>query len=179
MTCMPDGPPGYSMDHGHAWGSLNDRRMRALELKIPPVGVFLLAGAAMWGVARLLPAADVDLPARLFIVVVLVIASGAIAVAGILAFRRHETTVDPTQPGKATSLVVGGVYRHTRNPMYLSLALLLLAWAAYLANIVTLLVIPAFIAYMHRFQIIPEERALLEKFGDSYTRYAGRVRRWL
>lgn len=153
--------------------------MQVLELKIPPVGVFLLAGAAMWGLERAVPAAAIELPARLFIVLALFAAASGIALAGIVAFYRHDTTVDPVRPGKATSLVVASIYRHTRNPMYLGLALLLVAWAAYLANAVSLLLIPAFIAYMNRFQIKPEERALQDKFGSSYTRYMSEVRRWL
>jgi len=153
--------------------------MQAIELKIPPLAVFLLAAMAMWALARLLPAAGFMLPARLLVLVALVIASGIVGVAGIIAFRRHETTVDPTRPHKTTSLVVAGIYRRTRNPMYLGLALLLGAWAAYLANAVALLVIPAFIVYMNRFQIRPEERALLENFGADYRRYMSDVRRWI
>ena len=153
--------------------------MQALELKIPPVGVFLLAGAAMWALARLLPMIGFHFPARLYVVAVLLVAAGFVAIGGIIAFRRHETTVDPTRPDKATSLVIASIYRHTRNPMYLGLALLLAAWAVFLAHGAAVLVIPAFVAYMNRFQIRPEERALLEKFGDSYAQYMDRVRRWL
>lgn len=153
--------------------------MQAIELKIPPVGVFLLAFAAMWGVAWLLPAAGFQLPARPYLVAGLLIVSGVVGVAGIVAFRRHETTVDPMRPGKASALVSNSVYRHTRNPMYLALALSLLAWAAYLANIAAAIVLPIFVAYMNRFQIKPEERALLESFGDDYARYMSEVRRWL
>lgn len=153
--------------------------MRAFELKIPPVGVFLLAAAAMWGLAKLLPAAAFTLPAHTFLSVMLLLAGGAFAVPGILAFYRHDTTVDPTRPAKATALVISGVYRYTRNPMYLGLLLVLAAWFAYLANVAALLVLPVFVAYMNRFQIKPEERALQEKFGSSYTRYMNEVRRWL
>lgn len=153
--------------------------MQILELKVPPVGVFLVAGVAMWGFDRAVPAAAVELPARLIVIFALLAAAGGIALAGIIAFHRHETTVDPVRPDKATSLVVASIYRHTRNPMYLGLVLLLVAWAAYLANAASLLLVPVFIAYMNRFQIKPEERALQEKFGSSYTRYMSEVRRWL
>lgn len=153
--------------------------MRAIELKIPPVGLFLLAFGAMWALAWFLPVAGFQLPARPYLVAALLIVSGVIGIASIVAFRRHETTVDPMRPGKATSLVTASIYRHTRNPMYLALALSLLAWAAYLANIAAAIVLPAFVAYMNRFQIRPEERALLESFGDDYARYMNEVRRWL
>ncbi len=153
--------------------------MRALELKIPPVGLFLLAGAAMWFAARYVPAADFPLPGRLLFVAVLLVAAGFVAIAGILAFRRQQTTVDPMRPDKASALVVAGIYRRTRNPMYLGLVLMLLAWSAYLTSIAALLLVPAFVAYMNRFQIRPEERTLLDKFGDAYAQYMREVRRWL
>ena len=153
--------------------------MRALELKIPPVGVFLLAGAAMWALARWLPAARFHLPAQPYVVAALLIVSGFTGIAGIIAFRRHQTTIDPMRPHKASSLVIASIYRHTRNPMYLGLALLLVTWAAYLANVAAAVVLPFFVAYMNRFQIRPEERALLESFGDDYARYMSEVRRWL
>ena len=153
--------------------------MRALELKIPPVGVFLLAGVAMWALARLLPAAELRLPAQPFVAAAFFIAAGIVGLAGIAAFRRQQTSVDPTRPDKATSLVVAGIYQWSRNPMYLGLLLLLTAWAVFLESALALLVLPAFIVYMNRFQIAPEERALLDKFGQSYTQYVEKVRRWL
>ena len=116
---------------------------------------------------------------QLALIVPLLVAGGVAGIGGVLAFRRHETTVDPTRPHKASALVVASVYRHTRNPMYLGLALVLAAWAMYLANLVALLVLPAFIAYMTRFQIKPEEEALLDKFGAEFALYMSRVRRWL
>lgn len=152
--------------------------MQALELKLPPVGVFLLAGLAMWGLAEGLPGATFGFPGRIALIVVLLIAGGVAGAGGVLAFHRHETTVDPTDPHKASSLVVTHVYRHTRNPMYLGLALVLAAWATYLANLASLAVLPAFIGYLTHFQIKPEERALLDKFGAEFALYMSRVRRW-
>jgi protein-S-isoprenylcysteine O-methyltransferase Ste14 len=72
-----------------------------------------------------------------------------------------------------------GVYRWTRNPMYLGMAVLLLAWGLWLANGAALAVISLFVAYLNRFQIAPEERALQARFGDEFTAYRARVRRWL
>jgi protein-S-isoprenylcysteine O-methyltransferase Ste14 len=76
-------------------------------------------------------------------------------------------------------MVTSGVYRHTRNPMYLGMLCLLGAWAAWLGNAAALLGLPAFVAYMNRFQIAPEERALAQRFGAAFDAYAARVRRWL
>ena len=95
------------------------------------------------------------------------------------AFRRRRTTVDPIQPQKASSLVIDNVFRYTRNPMYLGLVLVLGAWAVYLSNLASLVMLPVFIAYLTRFQIQPEERVLLEKFGDDFEQYMRKVRRWI
>ena len=76
-------------------------------------------------------------------------------------------------------MVVDGPYRHTRNPMYLSLSLVLIAWAIFLSDLIALMMMPAFYGYMTRFQINPEERELISKFGDDYKDYADKTPRWL
>ena len=83
------------------------------------------------------------------------------------------------KPETTASIVTTGIYRVTRNPMYLGLAFVLMGWATYLANLAALLLVPAFVAYMTRFQIKPEERALLAKFGLSFAEYLAAVRRWI
>ncbi len=153
--------------------------MRQLELRIPPVGVTILFGAMMWGSAQLFPACVLAFPGRIAAAVAMMAASLLVGVAGIRAFNRHETTVNPMVPEKANALVTSGIYRITRNPMYLALALLLLAWAIFLRNSVALGLVLLFVLYLTQFQIKPEERALEELFGDEFRAYAARVRRWL
>jgi protein-S-isoprenylcysteine O-methyltransferase Ste14 len=102
-----------------------------------------------------------------------------LAFSGIAAFRCARTTIDPHRPEAASSLVVGGVYRYTRNPMYLGLTMLLLAWTLYLAVPAALAGPLLFAAYITRFQIIPEERVLAQKFGADYAAYLRKVRQWL
>jgi protein-S-isoprenylcysteine O-methyltransferase Ste14 len=102
-----------------------------------------------------------------------------IALSGVVAFRRAGTTINPMKPGSSSSLVEAGIYSVTRNPMYLGVLLLLLAWAIYLANVLTVLFLPGFVWYMGRYQIEPEERALTALFGPEFTAYAARVRRWM
>jgi len=87
--------------------------------------------------------------------------------------------VNPLKPDSASALVVAGIYRWTRNPMYLGMATVLAAWGLYLANIGALAGVALFVAYMNRFQIAPEERALEARFGADFAAYRGRVRRWL
>ena len=101
------------------------------------------------------------------------------ALYGVLAFRQANTTVNPTTPVASTALVVRGVYRLTRNPMYLGFALLLLALAVWLGKMSALLLVPLFMAYLQHFQIRPEEDALHARFGASFDTYCQQVRRWL
>lgn len=99
--------------------------------------------------------------------------------AGSVAFRRARTTVDPLSPGRATVLVERGVYRWTRNPMHLGMALVLLGVALDRASVPGLLLVGVSCAYVTRFQIVPEERALLGIFGEPYEAHLRRVRRWI
>lgn len=153
--------------------------MQSLELKIPPVVVFLVCLAGMWGVARLLPRAEFVLPYSRFLAAALTLIGVVIGLAGVFGFRRERTTVHPSRPEDTTSLVATGIYRFTRNPMYLGLACCLLAWAFFLGNAAALPGVIAFFLYMTRFQIKPEERVLRSKFGAVYAEYSSNVRRWL
>lgn len=153
--------------------------MQRLELKIPPVAVFLLIGAAMWQAAKRLPQADFAVPGAPLIAGALALAGAWLGLKAILDFRRKRTTVHPHYPEKASAIVDDGIYRYTRNPMYLGLAVFLLAWSVRLGNLASLAGLPLFIAYMTRFQVKPEERALLTKFGDPYRAYMAAVRRWI
>jgi protein-S-isoprenylcysteine O-methyltransferase Ste14 len=154
--------------------------MRALELKVPPPLVALVVGVLMWLVSRFATAFDFGVPARHLFAIVPVACGVITAFSGFLAFRRAKTTVNPTTPLASSSLVSGGVYKMTRNPMYLGLLLLLTGWAIFLSNaLAALLFLPAYVLYINRFQIVPEERALTSLFGKDYVAYQARVRRWL
>ena len=106
-------------------------------------------------------------------------AGAALALAGVWAFAQARTTVNPLAPRRARELVTHGVYRHTRNPMYLGMLLALAGWAVWLGNAAALPVLPAFVLVLNALQIRPEEAALRERFGEAYARYACRARRWL
>lgn len=153
--------------------------MLSLEHKIPPPVVGALVAAAMWGVS----AQGLQLPLaagpKYAAVVILVVAGVAFDVLGLLAFRASRTTVNPLKPERASSIVTGGVYRISRNPMYLGLALILLAWAAWLSALWPFAGPVIYVLYITRFQIAPEERVLKAIFGEEYLAYAARVRRWL
>jgi len=153
--------------------------MHALELKIPPPIVALLIAAAMWGISLATPAAHLPANIRLVATIAIAFAGAATAIAGVVGVGRAKTTLNPLKPETTSSLVTSGVYRFTRNPMYLGLVLALLAWAAFLSSVWSLLGPLVFILYMTRFQIVPEERALSGIFGAAYSEYQAKVRRWL
>jgi len=113
------------------------------------------------------------------LVALFALAGLALDFSGLMAFLRRHTTINPLHPEKSSALVTGGVYTITRNPMYLGMACLLLAWSVYLQSPAALLGIAAFMAYITHFQIKPEERTLHKLFGGEFAAYCGRVRRWL
>jgi protein-S-isoprenylcysteine O-methyltransferase Ste14 len=153
--------------------------MSRLEHKLPPPVVALFVAFMMWGVARFTGPISIAFGLRLVAALVLVGTGLAIAIAGIVQFRRAGTTTNPFHPDAASSLVDDGIYRFTRNPMYLGMLLTLLGWAAFLASPMALVLTPLFVLYMNRFQIGPEERALSARFGAAFDAYTASVRRWL
>lgn len=153
--------------------------MKFLENRIPPPLVALALAAGMWGVAKVAPPLGIEFAIRVPIAVAIALAGLAFDFSGLLAFLRQKTTVNPLKPERASALVTGGVYRFTRNPMYVGMLLFLLAWGVYLDCLPAFIGPVLFVLYMNRFQIAPEERVLREKFGAPFEAYMGEVRRWL
>lgn len=149
------------------------------KVRMPPVVLFAVVALLMWAVASWLPSWRIALPGRTVATVLLLLVAGAIGIAGVRAFDRARTTVDPLRPERASALVTSGIYRRTRNPMYVALAFALLAWAVWLAHPLALPWVAAFVAWMNRYQIAPEEHALRALFGAEFERYCSEVRRWL
>ena len=153
--------------------------MHVLELKVPPLVLGLLIAALMWLVTWALPTFGFTFPARILFSVIVAVAGVVMSGSGVVSFRRAKTTVNPMKPESSSSLVVSGIYRWTRNPMYLGFLLGLLGWAIFLSNALAFFFLPAFIVYMNRFQIEPEEKALTVLFAKQFAAYKSRVRRWL
>lgn len=150
-----------------------------LEHRVPPPIVGAITAALMLGAAWLVPALTFAAPWRMPIVAALFCIGVALDLIALGYFLRARTTINPLNPGKASALVASGLYRFTRNPMYLGMATLLLAWAVYLSNVAALAGLALFVAYINRFQIEPEERALSARFGEEFEAYCRRVRRWI
>lgn len=149
-----------------------------MHLKLPPALVTFITALLMYIVARFLPFGDFDFTARLYVIWVLLGVGFLIGLISLIQFFKSKTSIDPRDPKKASELVVGGLYKVSRNPMYLALLLVLVAWGLYVPNAFNFLLIIFFVAYMNRFQIIPEEKALKVKFGKKYEQYLVSVRRW-
>jgi protein-S-isoprenylcysteine O-methyltransferase Ste14 len=152
--------------------------MSVLENRIPPPLAFLATAGLMWFLASMTTVIIVPPWLRYLITGVLLIGA-LVAPWAILAFRKAVTTIDPLHIERASALVTTGPFALTRNPMYLGLTLLLLAWAVILSAPWVLIGPIAFVLFITRFQIIPEERAMLAKFGAAYEEYQRRVRRWI
>lgn len=153
--------------------------MSFLETKIPPPIVTILFVFAMWNTSTVTQGFELSSEIR-YLGIGIFIALGLIGLlSGAVSFRLAKTTVNPLKPEAATSLVTSGIYRITRNPMYVGLAFLLCAWTFYLSSLWAFPFVFLFIVYIHRFQIVPEERALIRNFDQEFVVYKGRVRPWL
>ncbi|MCL1038671.1 isoprenylcysteine carboxylmethyltransferase family protein [Shewanella corallii] len=150
-----------------------------MALKIPPLLLVLLFALAGWLLTWFGLGWHWDMPLRLGWLIGWGLGGLLFAFAGVLSFRRGNTTVDPTRPDKASKLINGGIYQRTRNPMYVGFASALVGWGGYLTDPLALLLVPVFIWYLTEFQIKPEEQALTELFGEEYQDYCHQVRRWL
>lgn len=146
---------------------------------MPPPVVTAVFALMMWFVAEAFPFLDVDVPARIPAATAILVISMVIGIAAVIRFRRAKTTINPLTPQASSALVVRGIYRWTRNPMYLAMLLVLVGWACIVANWAALAMLPLFVATLNRLQIEPEERALHARFGAEFENYRRKVRRWL
>ncbi len=153
--------------------------MSSFNLKIPPVALGLIALVLIWLSSRYLPISHISFAFTSIVSLVIICIGVFVGVIAVAAFLKMRTTVDPRYPQKANTLVVIGIYKYSRNPMYLAITFILFGISLYLAALSSFLILILFVAYINRFQIIPEEQALEKKFGEQYSQYIKRVRRWI
>ena len=157
----------------------DSNQLSGLKLKIPPPITMCVFAGMMWLVDEYFPLAVwLDMPWNKLGLGIVVL-SFSLAIGAFRLFTHFETTPDPRHPEKATSLVTDGVYRLSRNPMYLSLLILLIGWSIYLGSLGATMLPPLFVWVITTLQIKPEEQALEKVFGQEYLEYKQRVRRWL
>ena len=153
--------------------------MHYLELKIPPPVVTIISGLLIWLLNQYWPQWQISLPMQFGLGVLSAIIGTSLGITALFQFRQARTTAHPPEPKRTRRIVTNGIYRFTRNPMYLGIVFTLLAWALWLGNLAGLLGLIFFMVYLTYFQIKPEERILQEKFGSEYILYKQNVRRWL
>jgi len=153
--------------------------MKKLQHKIPPPIITLLIGLIMWGLHRFFPIGIIDFSALFYLGIISILVGLSLDVISFLNFQKNKTTVNPLSPDKATSLVIEGFYRFTRNPMYLGMLLILTGVAMLFGSFVSFFTLPVFVLIMNTLQIKPEEEALEKVFTDEYLDYKNKVRRWI
>ena len=150
-----------------------------LALKVPPPVVLLIFGILMWFVGSRLPGGQFEIANQMISAISVGVLGLIINISAIIGFRRAKTTVNPLDPGKATQLVVVGVFRLSRNPMYLGILVMLIGWAIWIGSFYNLPPLALFVYYITEFQIKPEEEALKPLFGEAFANYCSTVRRWI
>ncbi|MFS1523534.1 methyltransferase family protein [Microbulbifer sp. 2304DJ12-6] len=153
--------------------------MKFLELKIPPVILVLSFLLFMWVLGRYSPKIGFEYTTRLVLFVFIGVVSALISLSGVMHFRAAKTTVDPRNPKKSEILVTNGIYRYTRNPMYVGFSFFLIGFSIFLNSAYSAILVPIFIVYLTLFQIIPEEKILQQIFTQEFINYKNSVRRWL
>lgn len=153
--------------------------MSRLELRVaPPIVMLVTAGLEL--VARRVDATPtLPVPARVAGAGVLLALGLAIFARAIATLHGAGTTANPHAPQRSSALVTSGIFTVSRNPMYLAMVVFLVAIAIGLGSPLALVPVAAFVAYIDRLQIRPEERALRAVFGDDFDAYCRRTRRWI
>lgn len=196
-SCSPPGPSPRAISRRDvlrdrrvnvcllAWIALPSRvshtrpRVHAIELKVPPVALVIIAAFFIWLGAAYAPGLSFELPLRSTIAWGFGLLGATTSALGVREFKRSKNTVNPTKPESSSTLVRSGIYRYTRNPMYLGFLLILIGCAIAAANVVAFVVLLRFVGYMNRFQIEPEERALTLIFGEDFKAFCFEARRWI
>ena len=150
-----------------------------MRLKTPPAVQLFISALLMWIISIYADNFRFIFKFNNELALFCLIIGGTIIVFGIAAFRKAETTVTPLHPDKASSLVTMGIYQYIRNPMYFGLLLILFSIGFYLQNLASMFVLPIYIWFISKYQIIPEEEELHKLFGQNYINYQDRVRRWI
>lgn len=144
------------------------------KILIPPPIIFLLCAGIMYCLPPLL-----EFPRYFGWSIALIVLSGIIGSISAIQFILAKTTLHPIHLEESKTLVVSGWFKFSRNPMYLALVILLLAWAFYLGSVSAVCFIGVFVWYMNNTQIKREEHFLEQRFGQDYLEYKKKVRRWL
>lgn len=150
-----------------------------LQTRIPPPVYALTAAFLMWLLNAYLPLVHLPYGSLNKLGLVLIVLALLADIWSLLLFFRAHTTPNPMKPQNSSQLVTTGLYRYTRNPMYVGMLVMLLGWAIYIGSLSPFFILPLFVWVINTQQILPEEKFLTEKFGASYRAYIQSVPRWL
>jgi protein-S-isoprenylcysteine O-methyltransferase Ste14 len=148
-----------------------------METKIPPPIVTLIFGLSIYfsrGIFQV-----VEIKYSFYFGILLLVLGFVILISAVRLFRKDKTTVNPLSPEQATKLVTDGIFKYSRNPMYLGMALVLGSIAVFFNLIGGIILVALFCAYITKFQILPEERAMRDLFSDDFDKYTKVTRRWI
>jgi len=149
-----------------------------MHLKIPPALQVAIIAGIMWIISRFTNL-NFDFTGKQTFGWIVFYIGIFIAILGVLNFKRAKTTVNPLKPSEASNLVISGIYKFTRNPMYLGMLFVLIAFFIKIGNYLNVPAIVLYVWYMTTYQIKPEEKALENNFGQEYINYCNEVRRWI
>ena len=150
-----------------------------MNLRIPPVAQFVACALLSWALSSVFAELALSWSGMLFLAAVFMTLGIVTLTIAVAAFVRASTTVNPMAPEQAKHLVTNGLYRYSRNPMYLGLLCVLLGSAFYSENLAAFMGPVLFVWLMTELQIKPEERALQLKFGEAFADYRRTTRRWI
>jgi|TARA_X000001036_G_scaffold106896_1_gene99967 protein-S-isoprenylcysteine O-methyltransferase Ste14 len=148
-----------------------------METKIPPPVVTLIFGFAIYLSRKIFP--EIEIQYASFFGMFLLLLGFFILISAVKLFRNDKTTVNPLSPEQATKLVTNGIFKISRNPMYLGMAVILASVAVFFNIIGGIIFMALFCLYITKFQIIPEEKAMKELFAQDFEQYMKATRRWI
>lgn len=146
-------------------------------IKIPPPLIVLVLIVSIYFSSKKID--PINIPLQLEISIFILSAGILIFVNPVLQFIKSKTTVNPIQFEEVNKLVTSGIFKYSRNPMYLGMLMIVLSTSIFYLNIYSILTPLLFILWINKFQIKREEEFLIEKFGDEYLSYKKKTRRWI
>ena len=146
-------------------------------LKIPPpVLVLILVVSNYFSSEKIDP---IYLPNQDLISIIIFFIGIFILINPIFKFIKSKTTIDPIKFKKVNKLITSGIYKYSRNPMYLGLLMIVISTSIFYLNIFSIITPILFVCWINIFQIRREEIFLTEKFGKEYLLYKTKTRRWI
>ena len=146
-------------------------------IKIPPPILALILVSSNYFLSKKID--PIHLPNQDLISIIILLIGLLILTNPIFKFIKSKTTIDPIKFKKVNKLIISGIYKYSRNPMYLGLLMIVISTSIFFLNIFSITTPLLFYCWINRFQIKREEIFLTEKFGEEYMSYKIKTRRWI